>query len=370
MKKLILCSLLLAAGFSQVNAQQVVLPKIADKITFSGLLQVRNDMSLTDSIDAQMKYSAMPIQSYFRIRRAEVRADAELGKHFTGVFRIQLPEFSSPTGKVLEYLYIEYKYKPCFKIRAGQFKTPFSAEELRGSEALYVEDRGTTNALFKTNNYLAFQTGVQLFGTVCDKMPVTYYAGIFNGNGRNQSFDDNQQKELMGRLEFQPHKIVKLGASYVMNGLDTTHTSTALEADIDIAPKLSDKLALVLNGEYMSGTNTTAFVKDLADTSVHNPAIGNYNMNGLQATALLKISLEKCGIKTLEIGGKYESTDPRDQKSDDAYSTITGNASLEFEKTYGAKLSFNVIQTNWEKEIAKSSSKNSLLLLTQLQFRF
>ena len=82
------------------------------------------------------------------------------------------------------------------------------------------------------------QIGAQLWGKPFtnvwpeQKDLLTYYAGIFNGNGRNTSINDNNNFMYVGRLELQPFKgkifgqdsSLKLGAD-VLNSRDAAGTN-------------------------------------------------------------------------------------------------------------------------------------------------
>ncbi len=57
-------------------------------IKFKGLIHARYEYSLTDSIDVQGRYAADPLQSNFRLRRAEIRTDIKLNDHWSGVIRV------------------------------------------------------------------------------------------------------------------------------------------------------------------------------------------------------------------------------------------------------------------------------------------
>src|SRR5262249_36959423 len=71
---------------------------------------------------------------------------------------------------------------------------------------------------------------------------VTYYGGVFNGNGRNFNNNDNNEFMYVGRLEIQPYKgkiagiesSLKLGADYLYSRDDVgTNISPALNLKVN-----------------------------------------------------------------------------------------------------------------------------------------
>ena len=88
----------------------------------------------------------------------------------------------------------------------GQYKAPFGYEQLTSDiKLLTIERSQPTNALTPDR-----QVGLMVWGKpLTNIMPsqkdlLTYYAGLFNGNGRNISVNDNSEFMYVGRLELQP----------------------------------------------------------------------------------------------------------------------------------------------------------------------
>ncbi|MCY7409346.1 MAG: OprO/OprP family phosphate-selective porin [Chitinophagales bacterium] len=335
-------------------------------IKVKGLIHTRYEQSFTDSVDVQGKFNADPVQSNFRIRRLELRADITLNEHWSGVIRIQIPDFKTSTpGKAMELAYFEYKYNDQFKVRGGQFKAPMELDELTSHEDLRMIDRGTLSKLWLNNYYTSYQPGLMVFGTFLkDKTPLSYYAGVFNGSDRGVAYDINSQKNFAGRLEFTPVKGLRLAVNGQTAGIDKGITGGTAGADISFIHDLSSKLNLIVEGEYISGTNVVNYSSS-TDTAKE---LNNFKMAGYFGQALLRIKLEKPWCKTFEIGGKYENTDPSNFNENDAYSTITGGIGLIFLPDNDARLQLNVVQTNYEKEIA-GSQKNNTMFVAQLQLK-
>lgn len=82
-------------------------------------------------------------------------------------------------------VYAQWSRHPSMQIRAGQFKTPFGYEQLFSDTRVLTVER----SLGSDRIALSRQVGLQVFG---DAGRVSYAAGVFNGNGTNVSFNDDE----------------------------------------------------------------------------------------------------------------------------------------------------------------------------------
>lgn len=340
-------------------------------IKFKGLIHVRYDQSLTDSIDVQGKFNADPVQNSIRIRRLELRADISLNNHWSGVIRIQFPDLKTSTpGKAIELAYFEYKLNDQFHIRGGQFKPQFELDELTDHDNLRMIDRGTTRDLFVNNFYASYQPGIMVFGTFNkDKMPLKYYAGVFNGSDRSVTYDNNSQKNFLGRLEFTPVKPLHLGAAVQSAGINKETTGIAYGFDVSFIKDLSDKINLILEGEYYTGANVLSFTA----SSDSAKEVKNFMMAGYFGQALVRLKSNSRLFRVFEIGGKYENTDPSNTIENDAYRSITGGIGFIFLPDNDARLQFNVVNKQYEQElhsdVSASPLLNNTMFLAQLQLK-
>jgi len=348
-------------------------PAFNPVIKFHGLVHARYESSLTDSVDVQGKFSPAPVQSNFRLRRIELRADIQLNSKWSGVIRIQFPDLKTSTpGKAIELAYFQWSPKDQFNVRGGQMKMPFELDELTSHEDLRMIDRGTTDKIFVNNNLGSYQPGLMIYGTFLKaKTPLSYYAGVFNGSDRSVPYDDNTQKNYVVRVEYNPIKTLRLAVNDQLAGVAKGQTGNSFGGDVSLQQPLGDKMILILEGEYIVGPDI-ALYKSVPDSSRGD--IDKYMMSGYFGQALLRINIMKSWCRTFEIGGKYEQTDPWTTKSaTDAVtgtstSTITGGIGFIFLPDNDARLQFNLIQTNYEKEVS-GSLKNNLMFVTQLQLR-
>lgn len=215
-------------------------------IKVSGYTQVRyrQDKSANDSFD---------------IRRARLDLKGDVTERFD--YRTQV-EFGGTSGPFLLDATIGYKFNPFVKFTAGQFKIPFSQENLTSSPKLETINRsGVVEALVARGtdvigNQNGRDIGLQASGSVLPQKDYSlfdYVFGIFNGAGINK-VDTNEQKDFIGRLIFHPWKELSVGGSYY-NG---RYTLTSAPSRRDERDRIGGEFAYVnerlsLKGEYIRG---------------------------------------------------------------------------------------------------------------------
>ncbi len=119
--------------------------------------------------------------------------------------------------------YAEIKFNDYFNLTLGQFKIPFSAENLTSDRKLDIVDFSQiVDALvFRTNDVIGNQNGrdigIQLGGALLKKGTsnlLEYRIGVFNGSGINIADTANKSKDITSRLIINPLKGLSLGVSY------------------------------------------------------------------------------------------------------------------------------------------------------------
>ena len=137
-----------------------------------------------------------PATDTFLIRRARPIVEGTVFKIFD--FRI-MPDFGGGTT-VLQDAYLDARFKPGFKLRAGKFKPPVGLERLQSATEILFVERAHPTSLVPNRDL-----GVQLFGDFAGG-GISYAVGIFNGapDAANTDADTNDAKDLAARLFFQP----------------------------------------------------------------------------------------------------------------------------------------------------------------------
>jgi phosphate-selective porin OprO/OprP len=146
-----------------------------------------------------------PATDTFTLRRVRPIVEGTLYKIFD--FRI-MPDFGGGQT-VLQDAYLEGRFTPAFKVRAGKFKPPVGLERLQsGTDLLFVE------RAFPTNLVPNRDLGLQIAGDLANGI-ATYAVGIFNGvpDGASGDGDTNDGKDYAARIFFQPLKNLGFGVA-------------------------------------------------------------------------------------------------------------------------------------------------------------
>jgi phosphate-selective porin len=219
------------------------------QMQLSGYSQVRfqafNEKGKNDGID---------------IRRARLDLKGSISPYFS--YRVQADLADKP--KMID-AYGEIKLTDYFSITVGQFKIPFSLENLASSNKLEMIDRSqVVEALVARGkdvigNQNGRDIGIQVGGILIkhkDQPLVEYRLGVFNGSGINVADTANEAKDIAGRLILTPLKGFSFGGDFY-NGWDK-----AVKPDVagksQIRNRYGVELGYVttrfsLKGEYIIG---------------------------------------------------------------------------------------------------------------------
>ncbi|MCG2712326.1 MAG: OprO/OprP family phosphate-selective porin [Candidatus Omnitrophica bacterium] len=132
----------------------------------------------------------------FEIRRLFVALSGELDEDIA--FKAQVDAAASTD--ILRDGWVQYKGVPGVSIKFGQFKIPFSQEQLTSASKLdtIIRSRVVTALSYGRD------IGIMLEAEAMDKA-VSYEAAIVNGSGRNAS-DTNENKDIIARVVVVPFK--------------------------------------------------------------------------------------------------------------------------------------------------------------------
>ncbi len=139
-----------------------------------------------------------PVTDTFELRRARPILEGTVGKFFD--FRLA-PDFGEGKTTLFD-AYIDWRFAPWIRLRAGKFKPPVGLERLQSaSDTNFVERALPTNLVPNRD------VGLQLGGDVLEGV-VSCAAGVFNGvpDGASADLDTNDNKESEARVFLQPFK--------------------------------------------------------------------------------------------------------------------------------------------------------------------
>ena len=231
------------------------------KLTLFGYAQTQFDMTKTGS----------ETKNSFSMTRIIFMANAELTRKLS--FFLMIDAASTQAEKHLHEYYAQYAFLPELKVRVGQFKTPYTLENIISPTLL-----GTVN-LNEGTRYMAGVAGDPLYGNYVGRdlgamvtgdaikardghYYLNYSLGVFNGAGMNLR-DNNKHKDVVGMLNVMPTKDITLSSSFyigkgnaraddmfgtITQGSDYTRNRWSVGVEAKWKP-------LRLRTEYMGGKN-------------------------------------------------------------------------------------------------------------------
>lgn len=143
--------------------------------------------ALTGRIQADARSFDSPSADTFEVRRARLGMEAT----FYRDYEAEVTADFSATAK-LDTAYVNAAWWDAAQLRMGLFKMPFSLEELTSSKYIDFQERSLANA-----QAIGKERGIMLHGAPAKG--VYYGAALSNGNGNNNA-DDNDSKDMIGRL--------------------------------------------------------------------------------------------------------------------------------------------------------------------------
>lgn len=175
--------------------------------------------------DVRVFFKGHPGRTQFLVRRARLDFRGSLEKTFG--FRL-MGEFEGDGGTNVAGLkegWVEYHQFPAFRIKVGQFKEPFSLENLYGDLWLDFLERPIVLNFIRPEQDL----GMMFYGKLLDKS-LEYGLGLFNGSGTNVG-ETNDDKDVAGRIAYTVFPGTTLGGSATFGKqtatLDGTGPATA-----------------------------------------------------------------------------------------------------------------------------------------------
>ncbi len=209
--------------------------------------------------------------------------------------------------------YVQYDVADAFRVRAGQQRPPYYAEMLLADGAIPFVNRSVlANGIsppdgFGPRTFLApdRQLGVQVFSKRMggEGLGFKYAVGVFNGNGQNQLFNDNNSVQPVARVEVDYMQHVTLG----LNGYYNQRTD-GLRPNQLSANQLAYGADLSAHGYGFSG-----LLAVLGRSSTYSYA-GLPPDSGLGALAQVRYFHEKTGLEAAVRGAVY---DPSSAQLDD-----------------------------------------------------
>ncbi|MRG47914.1 porin [Chitinophaga sp. SYP-B3965] len=336
-------------------------------LSFAGVLQTRYVASLTKNVDVNGKNYDPAVDkgtnNSFLVKRARIMVKANINDHFSANILANFADFSgNPANKVLENAFIRYSLNKYFNVQAGQFRPFMGIEDIMPVDIIRTVDFSNQYYAFGKNGWQSFQVGLSVFGDVNASGNLRYYAGVYNGNNRNENTDDDNTKNLYARVEASPVNDLTIGVNAGSGSLGRSAVGNAYGMDASARISLSRKWKLLLMGEYKSGTN---FVAYNSDTLSPKPAISQFRMKGFYFFPTLRYEYHRPRVRAMEFSARYEYFD----ENDNPRQTIVPNVSFIFADNFYAALQMGVTIDLFKKDIPLTTTYSRNLVYVQLQIR-
>ena len=175
------------------------------KLTLGGYLQMNAEGGDVSAFEGRFGLSAL--KDRFRIRRARVNLIGDFAEQFDFKVEGDFGQSDGLSGSRTAFsgtdIFVNWHGIPEANIRVGQFKAYFGLEWIMADTAIYTIERSLpTGAITQERQIGAMIWGKPLTNVLPEhKDLVTYYAGMFNGNNRNITNNDNNEFMYVGRLE-------------------------------------------------------------------------------------------------------------------------------------------------------------------------
>ena len=180
------------------------------KFTLGGFIQMQYEAG--DVFAFEGRFGSAAIDDRFRLRRARINLAGDFAEQFDfkmeGEFEQSdvtltvrdlagrtLASNSTRTEFGATDVWINWHRYPEFQVKAGQYKASFGLEQNTSDQKLFLTERSEVTSALTPER----QVGVELWGkpltTVFPEQKdlLTYRLGIFNGNGRNNAINDNDE---------------------------------------------------------------------------------------------------------------------------------------------------------------------------------
>ena len=347
------------------------------KLTLGGFIQAQYEAGDVFAFEGRFQPANGEIKDRFRIRRARINVSGDYAEQFE--FKLE-GEFAltdvgltvrDPSGATLATnssrtsfggtdLFVNWHRFPEANVKIGQYKAPFGLEQITSDTKLFTNERSLVTTALTPER----QIGVQVWGKPFtnlwpeQKDLLTYYAGIFNGTGRNITVNDNNEFMYVGRVEVQAVK-----SKILNNDATLKFGANGLASRDETGTTLSPTLREASDGSLAAYTLTSAGERDAYgfDAALHiGPfdLVGEYINERIRPRTVRNIApnfteFEPSGYyvqgsyfvvpKKLQLVAKWESFNPDQLSSDDIHS-ITGGVNY-YIKGDDIKLLANYIHT-------------------------
>jgi phosphate-selective porin OprO/OprP len=314
------------------------------KLVLGGFVQINFEDGDVSAFEGRFGQTAL--KDRFRLRRARINLTGEFAEQFD--FKLE-GDFgqgdglnSSRTAFSATDIFVNWHQFPEAQIKIGQWKAPFGLEQITPDTTLYMIERSLPTGAITPERQIGIQLWGKPFANIWpdQKDLLTYYAGIFNGNGRNITNNDNNNFMYVARLELMPFKgkifgqesFLKLGGD-VLNSRDDAGTNISPALNLLVNDDGSLSPFTLPSADERTAWSVDAWLKlgrfdligEFLQERVHPrtvngvpPTFSRFTTDGFYITSGYFLIPKK-----LQLAARWEHLNPG-QKGNDGISSITG----------------------------------------------
>ena len=229
---------------------------------------------------------------YFRRARLGVVGNIPYDISYYAMF-----EFSPYLGgaQILDAFISYNRFAPYVKFSVGQFKSPFGLELSTACHRLHTINRSMVvenlaGPFRDVGLMVSGSTGdLSILGSDIEDF-ISYQFAIMNGTGMNTP-DNNNQKDIIGRIAIHPLEFLTVGASYRFG----KHPTMVTDAPADQRSRIGFDVSLehknfILQGEFISGSDKAQFTRYTFPTTFEE-FVPLYRLFSRGASTITKIAI-------------------------------------------------------------------------------
>src|SRR5712675_267431 len=324
--------------------QIYVTPRASEfKLVLGGYIQMNLEDGQVSAFEGRFGQTAL--KDRFRLRRVRINLTGDFAENFD--FKVE-GDFENSDGINSNRdafsgtdIFINWHQFAEANVKVGQWKAPFGLEQLTPDPTLIIIERSLPTGAYTPDRQIGAQLWGKPFANIWPdgKDLLTYYAGIFNGNGRNVTVNDNNNFMYVGRLEstlfqgvFGKDSYLKLGAD-VLNSRDDKGTNISPTLNLLVNSDGSLSPFVLPGADERTAWGVDAWLKmgpfdligEYLQEHVHGrtvngvpPGFADFTTNGFYITAAYFLIPKK-----LQVAVQWQDLNPG-QMGNDGIHSITG----------------------------------------------
>jgi phosphate-selective porin OprO and OprP len=180
------------------------------KLVLGGFVQVNFEDGDVSAFEGRFGQTA--IKDRFRLRRARINLTGDYAEQFDFKMEGDFGQSDGTSGNRTAFsatdIWLNWHQFPAAQVKIGQYKAPFGLEQLTPDTQLLTIERTLPTGAITPDRQIGAELWGKPFTSIWPEQKdlLTYYAGIFNGNGRNITVNDNDEYMSVGRIEVQALK--------------------------------------------------------------------------------------------------------------------------------------------------------------------